>query len=76
MVELDKTFSLMPRWIILMICMGEYSIANLVGHEPAHRPHCIQSSMFSPPCIFVTSLTNEFLSRLDVNDATSFILPL
>ena len=37
-------------------------MANMVGHPPAHEPHCMQSSIFSPPGIFMTSLMK---SRLD-----------
>src|SRR4030042_5352432 len=34
----------------------------MVGHPPAHEPHCMHSSIFSPPGIFMTSLMK---SRLD-----------
>ena len=60
MVELDRTSFFIPRLIILMICIGVKSMANLAGHPPAHVPHWMHSRIFSPPGSFMTSLRKSF----------------
>ena len=36
----------------------------MLGHPPEHEPHCMQSRIFSPPGIFMTSLMNSCLDSL------------